>query len=73
VQQNSFGAALMDDITILDSAGLAAKWAVPETWVREYTRDRATDPIPHYKLGRYVRFRFGSKELNDWFERHFRD
>lgn len=53
-------------IEIIDADELARRLRVPRTWVREHTRVRATDPIPHIKLGRYVRFEWGSSELNAW-------
>jgi hypothetical protein len=32
-------------------------------------RSRSIDPIPHVRFGKYVRFRWGSPELEDWAER----
>ncbi len=55
---------------IIDSAELACRWNVPETWIREYTRSRTKEPIPHLRLGHYVRFQWDSPELNQWLERH---
>jgi len=49
-------------------AELAKRLDVPETWVREHVRKRTTDPIPHLKLGKYVRFRWGSPQLEAWLE-----
>jgi hypothetical protein len=57
-------------ITIINCAELAKQWAVPESWVREQMRSRASDPIPHLRLGRYRRVRFGSPELDSWLDRH---
>lgn len=54
---------------MLDAAGLAARLNVPITWIREYTRRRATDPLPHVRLGHYVRFEFLSPELAAWIAR----
>ena len=53
---------------IIDSAELAARWRVPESWVRSHTRNRTAkeDRIPHVRLGRYVRFCWGSTELEEW-------
>ena len=53
----------------IDSRELAARWAVPETWIRERVRTRSEDPLPHVRLGKYVRFRWGSPELEGWAER----
>ena len=39
---------------VLTAEELASRWRVPESWVREQTRSRCLDPIPHIRLGRYV-------------------
>lgn len=55
---------------ILDAKELASRWQVPVSWIREYTRpDRTDDPIPHVRLGKYVRFEWGSPALEQWFAR----
>ncbi len=49
---------------IVDAKELASRWQVPVSWIREYTRpDRTDDPIPHVRLGKYVRFEWGSPAL----------
>jgi hypothetical protein len=53
----------------IDSRVLASRLTVPESWVREHVRARSADPIPHIRFGKYVRFRWGSPELEDWAER----
>jgi hypothetical protein len=53
---------------IIDAPTLASRLSLPESWVREYTRTRTVRPIPHLRFGRYVRFRWGSPELNDWLQ-----
>jgi len=53
----------------IDSKELASRWGLPESWIREHVRDRSADPIPHVRFGKYVRFRWGSPELEDWAER----
>ena len=53
----------------LDSAELAARWKLPVSWIREQVRRRSDDPLPHVRFGKYVRFRWGSAELDDWAER----
>ncbi len=55
---------------IIDAVELSARWNLPVTWIREYTRSRTKDPIPHLRLGHYVRFRWDSPQLNQWLERH---
>lgn len=54
---------------VLTAEELASRWRVPESWIREQTRSRCVDPIPHIRLGRYVRFSFGSPELTEWWNR----
>lgn len=54
---------------IIDSVELARRWVLPTSWIRQQVRSRAADPIPHIRFGRYVRFRWGSPELNDWLQR----
>ena len=53
----------------IDCKELGRRWAVPESWVREQVRLRAADPLPHVRFGKYVRFRWGSPDLEDWAER----
>ena len=53
----------------IDSKELALRWNLPESWVREQVRKRSTDPIPHIRFTKYVRFRWGSPELEGWAER----
>ena len=53
----------------IDSKELGARWNLPESWIREQVRSRSIDPIPHVRFGKYVRFRWGSPELEAWAER----
>ncbi len=57
-------------IEIIDSKELASRWRLPESWVRDRVRARSDDPLPHVKVGRYVRFEWGSPELVEWWARH---
>jgi len=57
------------DREIMNSAELASRWNVPESWIRDQVRSRSEDPIPCVRLGRYVRFEWGSEALNKWFSR----
>lgn len=50
----------------IDSKELASRWNLPETWIREQVRSRSADPLPHVRFGKYVRFRWGSPELEGW-------
>jgi hypothetical protein len=53
---------------LIDSAELAARWKLPESWIRSQTRSRVarTDRIPCVRFGRYVRFEWGSPDLEAW-------
>jgi len=53
----------------IDCKTLAQRWCLPESWIREQVRSRSSDPLPHIRFGKYVRFRWGSPELNGWAER----
>ena len=54
----------------IDASQLAERWRVPKTWIRNWSRDGyANDPIPHVKLGKYVRFEWGSPALSEWWSR----
>ena len=55
---------------LIDAPELAKRWGLPASWIREQTRSRCSDPIPHLRLGRYVRFEWGSPELASWLSRH---
>jgi len=50
----------------IDSRELARRLGVPTTWIEERVRTRAEDKIPHLRLGKYVRFAWGSQELAEW-------
>ena len=53
-------------IEIIDSKELALRLRVPESWVRDRVRARSDDRLPYVKIGRYVRFEWGSQELVEW-------
>ena len=57
---------------VIDSEELARRWGLPESWIRDSVRGRSLDPIPHVKVGRYVRFEWGSPELDGWWGAHRR-
>jgi hypothetical protein len=51
---------------LLTPVELAERLKVPTSWVRERTRSRdlnGNDAIPHLRLGRYIRFQWGSLNL----------
>jgi hypothetical protein len=53
----------------IEAAELAKRWNLPVSWIRNHTREGIDDPIPHCKLGRYVRYEWASPELMAWWER----
>jgi hypothetical protein len=55
--------------TLIDSEVLAGRLNVPVSWVREQVRCRAMDPLPHFRMGKYVRFDWNSIELQNWISR----
>jgi hypothetical protein len=57
-------------IEVIDSAELAKRLGVPESWVRSHTNPhRTTDVIPHLRFGRYVRFDWCDEALHAWLNR----
>ena len=54
---------------VIASKELGRRWAVPETWIRNNVRKRVANPIPHVRLGKYVRFEWGSPELQAWWDK----
>lgn len=51
---------------LLTVAEVAAALKVPVSWVYERTRRAGTDRIPHFKLGKYLRFRWTT--VREWLE-----
>jgi len=60
-----------DGPELIDSAELAARWRVPESWIRNHTRSRTPqdERIPCIRLGRYVRFEWASPRLQQWLDK----
>lgn len=60
----------MDEI--LTPSQLAERLQVKPSWVYEQTRERTgvrdVDPLPHIKMGRYLRFDL--VDVVEWLERH---
>lgn len=56
------------EFELIDSGELAARWRVPESWIRSRTRARTPvhERIPCVRPGRYVRFQWGSPRLSEW-------
>jgi hypothetical protein len=59
------------NLEVIDSMELAARWRVPESWIRNRTRARTSreERIPCVRLGRYVRFEWGSPQLMSWLDK----
>ena len=53
---------------LLDVQEAAALLNVPESWVYQHVRPRAEDQLPHFKLGKYIRF--SAQALTQWLEAH---
>ncbi len=53
-------------VIMLDPEQLAEKLNVPASWVYARTRRGRRSEIPHVRFGRYVRFAWGSTEMEDW-------
>jgi hypothetical protein len=58
----------MNEFEIIDSAELSKRLGVPQSWIRSYARERCPKDqrIPHLQFGRYVRFEWGSPDLEAW-------
>lgn len=51
---------------LLTVSEVAAALKVPVSWVYERTRRSGTDQIPHFKLGKYLRFRWAA--VREWLD-----
>lgn len=60
---------ISEHFEFIDASELAQRWGLPESWIRDQVRRRCSDPLPHVRFGKYVRFRWGSPELTGWAER----
>ena len=60
-----------DDLELLGAREIAELFKVPLSWVQQATRRRFKDPIPHFKIGHYVRFREG--DVREWLEKQKRN
>lgn len=57
-------------LEILNSEQLAERLNVSQTWVKKNSqRSYTSDPIPSFRLGRFVRYAWGSPNLTHWLER----
>jgi len=55
---------IVDELLTVSEVATALK--VPVSWVYERTRRSGTDQIPHFKLGKYLRFRWST--VQKWLE-----
>jgi excisionase family DNA binding protein len=51
---------------LLTVSEVAAALKVPVSWVYERTRRSGTDQIPHFKMGKYLRFRWTA--VREWLD-----
>jgi excisionase family DNA binding protein len=51
---------------LLTVTEVASNLRVPVTWVYERTRRSGSDQIPHFKLGKYLRFHWSA--VQKWLE-----
>ena len=51
---------------LLDVKEAAALLNVPRSWIYQHVRPRAEQTLPHFKLGKYIRF--SAKALTHWLE-----
>jgi len=57
-------------IEILTAEELAARLKVKTSWVVDHSsRAKTSDPLPVLRIGKHRRFRWHSKEMNDWLDR----
>jgi hypothetical protein len=73
-QSSEIQTAPMMPAVLLTPQQLAAKLAIPVSWIREKTRERARlrdeDPLPVVRLGKYVRFDW--TQVLSWLQRQIR-
>jgi hypothetical protein len=57
-------------VEILTREEFAEKLKVLPSWVREMSKpSRTSDPIPVIRLGKHVRYKWGSKPMEEWLAR----
>src|SRR5207248_2612233 len=61
---------VFDNPEILDAEELALRLKVKVSWVIDHSSQAKTrDPLPVLRLGRLRRYRWGSREMNQWLDR----
>jgi hypothetical protein len=48
---------------------LAERWNLPVSWLKDHVRTRCSDPLPIFRLGRYVRLDPDDPALLAWLAR----
>ena len=56
-----------DSPGLLTVEQIAEKWQVPRSWIYARTRRRGLEQLPHFKLGKYLRFE--GKAVQEYLER----
>jgi hypothetical protein len=57
-------------LEILTAEELATRLKVKTSWVVDHSSQAKTsDPLPVFRLGKHRRYRWGSKEMNNWMDR----
>jgi len=46
---------------------------VPTSWIYDRTGPQSRETIPHFKMGKYLRFDPDSEEFKAWLQRSFRN
>ncbi len=49
---------------------VAEMWQLPRSWIYERTRRRGLEQLPHFKMGKYLRFE--GKAVEEFLERQRR-
>jgi excisionase family DNA binding protein len=57
---------VVDPKDIITPDELAERLKMSRRWISEMTRKRQRNPIPHYKVGRYLRFNW--QDVCAWLE-----
>lgn len=56
---------------LLGREEIAEYLGVPDSWVYDRTRRNGPDRIPHFKLGKYLKFDPDSEEFRQWMRTQF--
>jgi hypothetical protein len=55
--------------TLVTLQELSKQWNLPYSWLKEYSRTRCSDPIPVFRMGRYIRADLNDPALLSWLSR----